>query len=438
MARAMLNSVRYGLCILVVTLGIGSVAHGEPFRIGPYLQNVSKHSITIMWESDRERAGRVEVLGESGQTIVSEPQEMHEIVIGNLQPGKRYRYRAYCGDSHRDGEFATAPEDNAPFSFVVFGDTRSRLAPHRRVAERIRREFADFIVGTGDMVNDGSKENEWQEFFQIESSLLRESVLFPSVGNHDRQGRGRTADNYRRYFSLPENSPDPERYYAVTYGNARFLVLDSNAYSFALTDQTAWIERQLQSARLDKSIRHIFVTMHHPPFSVSLHGGQKQLRQAWTPLFERYGVAAVFSGHDHVYSRAENNGVRYFVTGGGGAPLYPRSRRASLVDKKAVRYFERIHHYLRVFVTGAFVQVTAIRSDGSMIETIRWGTEPELPAPPIAVRQEPRPLPNPAIGAPPAIAGVGARSIASSGILGIVGLGLMAAAAMMLFWVVRR
>ena len=113
-----------------------------------------------------------------------------------------------------------------------------------------------------------------------------------------------THDPWRRYRLHPDHRA------------AGFLVLDSNAYSFALTDQTVWIEQQLQAARLDPEIKHIFVSMHHPPYSISLHGGQAELREAWTPLFEEYGVAAVFSGHDHVYSRAEKNGVHYFVSGG--------------------------------------------------------------------------------------------------------------------------
>ena len=36
---------------------------------------------------------------------------------------------------------------------------------------------------------------------------------------------------------------------------------------------TAWLERELIAARQDPQLRHIFVVMHHPPFSISLHGG---------------------------------------------------------------------------------------------------------------------------------------------------------------------
>lgn len=355
-------------------------ADAGPFKKGPYMQNVSKTAVTIMWESSYDRTGTVR-LGDGREFHSSEPEEIHEVRVTGLEPGTRYRYTVECAGEIVEGEFATAPEAGKPYTFVVFGDSRSRVGSHQMVVNRVRREVPDFILGTGDMVNDGYQEAEWQQFFEIERNLLRENAMFPSVGNHDRQGRGRTADNYRKYFSLPENSPDPERYYAFTYGNARFLILDSNTYSFSLSDQTAWIEQQLQAARLDKSIEHIFVSMHHPPFSVSLHGGQTELRERWTPLYEKYRVDAVFSGHDHVYSRARRNNVHYFVSGGGGAPLYPRHRKPSKIDTKAVQYFERINHYLRVSVIGSFVEVTAIRADGTVIESINWGELPEPPEP---------------------------------------------------------
>jgi hypothetical protein len=357
-------------------------AAADPFRKGPYLQSVTERSITLMWESDGKVPGTVRLLdaaGTSMRTLEAEANDIHEVVVDGLEAGRRYRYEVECQGELSAGEFATAPQTGAPFSFVVFGDSRSTSSSHTRVVERVRREVPDFILGTGDMVDNGSREDEWQTFFDIERDLLRENVMFPSLGNHDRQGRGRTADNFRKYFSLPENSPDPERYYAFTYSNARFLVLDSNAYAFALTDQTAWIEQQLQQARLNPAIKFIFITMHHPPYSVSLHGGRTELRDAWTPLYEKYGVTAVFSGHDHVYSRAEKNNVKYFVSGGGGAPLYPRSRKPSPLDVAATKYFERTNHYLRVVAVGDLVEVTAIRADGSLMETVSWGAAPRPP-----------------------------------------------------------
>ena len=59
--------------------------------------------------------------------------------------------------------------------------------------------------------------------------------------------------------------------------------------------------------------------MHWGPFdSGSGHGSNLDAREALVPLFERYGVDLVFSGHDHVYERGTVHGVRYVMTGGGG------------------------------------------------------------------------------------------------------------------------
>lgn len=444
----------FGSLVAIVAVAVTAPAlasareHG--FRKGPYLQNVSERSVTIMWQSDQAEAGQVRLLDKSGthvvRTIASEADEIHEVVIDKLEPGHRYRYQVESEGETEGGEFATAPEADAPFSFVVFGDTREYESAHLRVVERVRREVPDFILATGDMVNKGASEEQWQTFFEVERDLLRENVMYPSLGNHDRQGAGRTADSYRKYFSLPENSPDPERYYAFTYGNSRFLILDSNAYAFALTDQTAWIEQQLQEANLDPKIEHIFVSMHHPPFSISLHGGRTELRDAWTPLYEKYGVTAVFSGHDHCYERAEHNGIHYFVAGGGGAPLYPRARKPSKIDLEAVKYFERTNHYLRVMVTGDLIEVTAIRADGSIMETTTWGAAPR-PREALAGLQ---------VGGPPAPADDDAAAAHGNadqngqireataavhggfGTLGFAGLGIALLGGLALIWSLRR
>jgi len=295
-----------------------------------------------------------------------------------------------------------------PLTFVVYGDTRSSSDAHRQLVERIRAEVPDFLLGTGDLVDDGAVRSQWQTFFEVEGPLLADNVFYPALGNHDRQGRARSAEAYRARFALPEGGTDPERVYAFTYGPARFLVLDSNSASFALTDQTAWLERELAAARQDPGIRHVFVVMHHPPYSISIHGGQRDLRERWTPLFEKYGVAAVFSGHDHCYERAEANGVRYFVSGGGGAPLYARGKRIAAIDRAAVKRYERVSHYLRVHVIGARIEVTAVRVDGTPIETIAWGDDaPDAPATLVAAAGGPA-------ATTPAPAAVAAGDVAAS------------------------
>ena len=442
---------------LGVLAATASVAHADAPRLlkGPYVQDLAPTSITVMWQLDQAAPARVVVDGPGGSRAIEvAAARIGEATIDRLAPSSRYRYRLETAGRSWSGEFATAPELGAdvPFSFIVVGDTRSGVDAHRRVVERIAQEVPDFVLGTGDMVDDGYRQDQWQQFFDVESPLLRDNVYFPAVGNHDRQGRGRTADSYRAYFSVPDNG-DTERYYGFSYAAARFLVLDSNEYSFALTDQTAWLERELIAARQDPAVRHVFVVMHHPPFSISLHGGNRDLRERWTPLFEEYQVSAVFSGHDHVYERAEHNGIRYFVSGGGGAPLYPRRPHPSPVDLEAVKKLERTFHFLRVTVTGSRIDVTGVRSDGTVIETTAWsdGAPPgELAAHPTtaaaaaavagtaAGAASDHAGPGAAPGAEPAASPDGDPGAGSLVWVGLGGVGLMLAAAVVVVRTLRR
>lgn len=427
-------------CALAVVLaGSGSAAADPTMLKGPYLQDLAPRSITVMWQLERPVPGKLVIEGPGGErTQDVEAARIVEATVSNLQPASRYRYRVEAGGGTWTGEFATAPEIGAdvPITFTVFGDTRYGTDAHRRVIERMSQEVPDFVLGTGDMVDEGHRQDQWQQFFEVENRMMRDNVYFPALGNHDRQGRGRTADTYRSYFSVPENGGETERYYAFTYATSRFLVLDSNEYSFALTDQTAWIERELIAARQDPSIRHIFVVMHHPPFSISLHGGNRDLRERWTPLFEKYNVTAVFSGHDHVYERAENDGIRYFVTGGGGAPLYARRPRPDPIDAAATKKYERVYHYLRVTLTGNRVEITAVRVDGTIIETTTWADGPE-PAPPpqlVSSAGAPPPVMAPA-PAPPAPTKDESNSLIW---IGFGGVGLLFGAAFVVLRTLRR
>jgi 3',5'-cyclic AMP phosphodiesterase CpdA len=74
----------------------------------------------------------------------------------------------------------------------------------------------------------------------------------------------------------------------------------------------AWLKDTLR--RTDARWR--IVAMHHPPYSAGYQGSHLLAREIFTPIFERYGVQLVLSGHDHDYQRSEViDGVTYIVTG---------------------------------------------------------------------------------------------------------------------------
>src|SRR5207247_1297767 len=75
-----------------------------------------------------------------------------------------------------------------------------------------------------------------------------------------------------------------------------------------------------RGAGINATARVKLAVFHHPIYSSGKkHGSDLKLRGKLEPLFVRYGVNAVFSGHDHIYERTiPQQGIHYFVTGAGG------------------------------------------------------------------------------------------------------------------------
>jgi len=183
----------------------------------------------------------------------------------------------------------------------------------RRTGDAIRRYEerypASLLVTLGD--NDYTRSpsvfrRNWREAF----GWLRDAGVgvAGTLGNHDYEvERGR--------YEL-ESLGMPAPYYTRRVGNVELFLLDSNVIDSA---QTAWLRRRLKAS----TARWKIAAFHHPPYSCGFHAGNETVVARWQPLFERYGVQLVLTGHEHSYQRFERRGVTYVVHGGGGGPLYP-------------------------------------------------------------------------------------------------------------------
>jgi hypothetical protein len=193
--------------------------------------------------------------------------------------------------------------------FAVIGDTGTGDKPQFEVAREMTKFRAKFAFGhvimLGDNIYGGQSEADLDaKFTRPYKALLDDGVNFyASLGNHDSQNNR----NFRPF------NMGGQRYYTYVKGNVRFIALDSDALD---QPQLSWLSDQLSYARETWKICYF----HHPLYSDGrTHGSSVDLRVVLEPLFVRYGVNAVFSGHDHIYERIKpQKGIYYFVSGSGG------------------------------------------------------------------------------------------------------------------------
>jgi hypothetical protein len=228
----------------------------------------------------------------------------------------------------------------------------------------MREEAADFVLSTGDMVADGRDPEDWQELFDATRVLYAELPVFPTLGNHEARSSGQGVPFYRDHVRTP-TGPGDEAFYVFDYGPVRVLVLDSNQSLERGSPQRDWLESEARRARQASAPAHLFAAIHHGPFSSGGHGPNEAIAGTDVEeLLRRAGVELIFEGHDHAFERGDVDGLKYILSGGAGAPLYVTN------DERPYQLaFEPAHHFVRVVVTGPRVSITAIRKDGSVLDS---------------------------------------------------------------------
>jgi len=192
--------------------------------------------------------------------------------------------------------------------FAVIGDTGTgdshQLAVARQLATYRGKFPFEFVIMMGDNLYGGNSAKDYDKKFAIPYKPLTDAGVkfYASLGNHD--------DPSERFYK-PFNMGG-ERYYSFKPANSsvRFFALDSN---YMDDKQLAWLDKELIASGSDWKI----CFFHHPPYSSGeAHGSDTALRAQVEPIFVKYGVNAVFTGHEHFYERIKpQKGIAYFIAG---------------------------------------------------------------------------------------------------------------------------
>ena len=323
--------------ILMATIFISSIgafnSHGVEIVVGPYTQNVTNNSITILWETSIPTGNNtIFYRNDSVEYVLHDysNSKHHELVIS--PPFNRGYYKIVSdGKESKWLEFKLASYcfSKKHFKCLIMGDSRGTWDGWKNaslVAMAANKEKADVAIHGGDMVTDGRQANQWNDWLNLMKPLMQNTTLFAILGNHERN-----ASRFYEIFSLPNN----ERYYSFDYGICHFIMLNEYEPWNANSPQYKWLENDLKSSKPFK-----IVCIHEPIYCSGGHAPRKDIRKVWEPLFIKSNVSLVIQSHNHYYQRTNPiNGITYIVTGGAGAPLYsPMPSSIINVSKKAYHY----------------------------------------------------------------------------------------------------
>jgi hypothetical protein len=305
---------------------VWSFTTGDPVGLYPYLtwRSDPTNSIVVSWWNPAATGDSSVDYGLTGAygSTANNPTitNYHHVEVTGLSPATTYHYRVRSTDGTvgSDNTFTTAPDPNTTsFRFAMYGDPRGTQTADEPYYTRqgalcdwILAQDFDFALETGDTAWEGASLKAigkwWPDFFRIEGNLTKSKVVMHTLGNHEVQGGGSYYywnDFYTSAFpdtngSIPGNNG---RVYSFDYGNVHFVCLST--YQVNLDLQTTWLIADLTAAKARPNIKWIFAFFHAPMFTNSGHPNRTDCIQRWGPVFDQFGVNAVFQGHNHVYER---------------------------------------------------------------------------------------------------------------------------------------
>lgn len=356
---------------LVAACGTPEVsARTDDVRRRPYLQSLGSTSVSVLWTTSGEQLS-TQITTPEGEVVGTLTPERDRAGDGDgtaqwiarasaLSPETIYCYSIINPDGAavmgRYG-FKTAPAEgrsDLPTRFVVLGDSGEGSEDQAALVEQIRTVPFDFMLHVGDMAYTSGTFAEFNaHYFDMYEELLPSFSVFPIAGNHEYDTKD--AGPFRAVFDLPNN----ERWYSFDWGDVHFVGIDTE--QIQNRTQLKWLENDLANRTKPWTVAYL----HKPPYSSGSHGSELDAREAFAPLFKKYDVDLVIAGHDHHYERFKPiGGVRYIVTGGGGAATYP----VTAGDQSA--FAEEVIHFVYVTVQDNELLAHAIDGTGQEFDQL--------------------------------------------------------------------
>jgi len=303
--------------------------------------------------------------------VISEsiPVSSHRFILNDLPYDAEVSYQINHGEIRR---FRTPPKGQ-PLRFAVASDAHFGAGNNRPdlTAKMLRQiaapqgKFSLFLF-TGDLVEHGYNDFHWQEALSTVTSCTSSIPSLFAAGNHDAIMGG--LRRFQDYLST-DNRTGP-LWRRVDVGGAHFFMLDREWNGDGVPpDRKAWLERELATIPPDDwtvVISHAYYYASGGVYGWYPRYDDKTAIREIVPLFEKYDVDLVFSGHAHQLELLQRNGVTFVICGAfGGIPDPPRT----YISPASIWYAQGQYGYVDVTL-GPSAEVIFRDADGKTLKAL--------------------------------------------------------------------
>ena len=150
----------------------------------------------------------------------------------------------------------------------------------------------ELIFTTGDHVKDEKSAKCW-----IKMSKVIKDKMKIAIGNHD-------GEFSKIYKQIIKNHNVKSPYYSYNFKNIHFISLSTEHPYEEGNKQYKFIKSDLKKSSTNSSIDWIMVHQHKPLYSTNADIEESErIKNTFLPLFEKYNVDLVISGHNQYYER---------------------------------------------------------------------------------------------------------------------------------------
>ncbi len=340
----------------------GSGKNGIP-DLAVTFNSVSPEKDTLTWGTPDKMITDTENAAQTG----------HVFMLRDLEPSTAYSYSINSGNPYT----FTTPAAGDELHFAMGSDAHFGAGDNRPdLTARMLGEIADkangfdLFLSAGDLVDRGFSAGQWGEAFRAFSAASSVIPTRFAAGNHDTLFSG--LSRYERYAYPAEIvvQTGSRLWYRIDVGKVHFLVLDIEWSAESYTSaQASWLEAQLKDIPSDDW--KIVVSHGFYYSSGSVVDGWEwydnhETISALSPLFEKYGVNLVLSGHNHQMEWLQHNGVSYAICGAfGGLPDVART----YTSPASLWYLNGADGFLDVTIKGDTCTVTFRDPGNAAIKT---------------------------------------------------------------------